>query len=185
MLRQWTDKYAPEIPSLDDIIRFNEAIDQAVAESVTFSNEQVDQARNLLLGMLGHDMLSPTLKKICFEHVSGAGGRFYNSVVTLETSQRCATPRAEREMRACQLFVSAESHSKARKVGRRGKRLQQWQKGWLIFGICSPSYRGIWQAHYPARDHEEARCLRSTRNHTGSYEPRANPAERGSTYTDA
>lgn len=41
------------------MIRFNEAIDQALAESVPFFNDQVEQARSLLLGMLGHDMRSP------------------------------------------------------------------------------------------------------------------------------
>ena len=41
------------------MIRFNEAIDQAIAESIDFFSAQVDQARNLLLGMLGHDMRSP------------------------------------------------------------------------------------------------------------------------------
>jgi signal transduction histidine kinase len=44
---------------LDDIIRFNEGIDQALAESVTFYSAQVDQARNLFLGMLGHDLRNP------------------------------------------------------------------------------------------------------------------------------
>jgi signal transduction histidine kinase len=42
-----------------DVIRFNEAIDQAVAESVGHFHAQVEQARNLLLGMLGHDLRSP------------------------------------------------------------------------------------------------------------------------------
>jgi signal transduction histidine kinase len=59
VLRLWMDKCEPEAPHLDDIIRFNEAIDQAIAESVDFFSAQVDQARNLLLGMLGHDMRSP------------------------------------------------------------------------------------------------------------------------------
>ncbi|HUS13240.1 MAG TPA: HAMP domain-containing sensor histidine kinase [Pyrinomonadaceae bacterium] len=40
-------------------MRFNEAIDQAIAESIGFFSAQVDQARNLLLGMLGHDMRNP------------------------------------------------------------------------------------------------------------------------------
>ncbi len=44
---------------MDDVIRFNEAIDQALAESVAFFTEQVEQARNLLLGMLSHDMRTP------------------------------------------------------------------------------------------------------------------------------
>ncbi|MFL9937306.1 sensor histidine kinase [Paraburkholderia sp. RL18-103-BIB-C] len=59
VLRLWMDDCAPEAPHLDDIIRFNEAIDQAIAESVGFFSAHVEQARNLLLGMLGHDMRSP------------------------------------------------------------------------------------------------------------------------------
>jgi signal transduction histidine kinase len=59
VLRLWMDACQPEAAHPDDIIRFNEAIDQALAESVSFFSSQVDQARNLLLGMLGHDMRSP------------------------------------------------------------------------------------------------------------------------------
>ena len=40
-------------------MRFNEAIDQALTESIGVFTEQVDRGRNLLLGMLGHDMRSP------------------------------------------------------------------------------------------------------------------------------
>ncbi|MFM0006875.1 sensor histidine kinase [Paraburkholderia dipogonis] len=59
VLRLWMDNCAPEVPDLDDVIRFNEAIDQALAESVTFFSTQAEQNRNLLLGMLGHDMRNP------------------------------------------------------------------------------------------------------------------------------
>jgi signal transduction histidine kinase len=59
VLRLWMDACQPETAHPGDIIRFNEAIDQALAESVSFFSAQVDQARNLLLGMLGHDMRSP------------------------------------------------------------------------------------------------------------------------------
>jgi signal transduction histidine kinase len=59
VLRLWIDDCAPKAPDLDDIIRFNEAIDQALAESVISFNAQIEQNRNLLLGMLGHDMRSP------------------------------------------------------------------------------------------------------------------------------
>jgi signal transduction histidine kinase len=58
VLRQWMDACPDEL-SLDDIVRFNEAIDQAIAESIAFFSAQVEEARNLLLGMLGHDMRSP------------------------------------------------------------------------------------------------------------------------------
>lgn len=53
VLRLWMDDCEPAGPDLDDLIRFNEAIDQALAESVTAFNAQIEQNRNLLLGMLG------------------------------------------------------------------------------------------------------------------------------------
>ena len=44
---------------MQDVIRFNEAIDQALAESVRDFSLAVESGRNLLLGMLGHDMRNP------------------------------------------------------------------------------------------------------------------------------
>jgi hypothetical protein len=38
------------------VYRSNEAIDQAVAESLAFFSAQIESERNLFLGMLGHDM---------------------------------------------------------------------------------------------------------------------------------
>jgi hypothetical protein len=89
VLRLWMDACQPEAPHPDDIIRFNEAIDQALAESVSFFSAQVDQARNLLLGMLGHDMRSPlqTIQMTAVylaalnagDKVSGAASRLIHS----------------------------------------------------------------------------------------------------------
>jgi signal transduction histidine kinase len=59
VLRQWMNACLPEEPHVEDIIRFNEAIDQALAESIGIFSAEVEQSRNLLLGMLGHDMRSP------------------------------------------------------------------------------------------------------------------------------
>jgi signal transduction histidine kinase len=59
VLRLWLDSHPAEAERVEDIIRFNEAIDQAIAESVGHFDAQVEQARNLLLGMLGHDMRNP------------------------------------------------------------------------------------------------------------------------------
>jgi signal transduction histidine kinase len=58
VLRRWIDA-CPDDTNLEDIIRFDEAIDQAIVESIDFFSSQMEQARNLLLGMLGHDMRSP------------------------------------------------------------------------------------------------------------------------------
>ncbi len=59
VLRLWMDACLPAEPAVDDIIRFNEAIDQALAESIVFFSAQVEQSRNLFLGMLSHDLRSP------------------------------------------------------------------------------------------------------------------------------
>jgi signal transduction histidine kinase len=60
VLRLWLDGgEKTEPPDLHDVIRFNEAIDQALTESISLFSSQVDRSRNLLLGMLGHDMRSP------------------------------------------------------------------------------------------------------------------------------
>jgi len=44
---------------LEDVIRFNEAIDQAIAESLAVFLVEVDRTRDLFLGMLGHDLRGP------------------------------------------------------------------------------------------------------------------------------
>ena len=59
VLRLWMDASPLDPPGVEDVIRFNEAIDQAVAESVGHFHTQVERTRNLLLGMVGHDMRSP------------------------------------------------------------------------------------------------------------------------------
>jgi signal transduction histidine kinase len=59
VLRLWMDLSPLEKGGVDDMIRFNEAIDQAITESVGHFHRTVERYRNLLLGMLGHDMRSP------------------------------------------------------------------------------------------------------------------------------
>lgn len=44
---------------LDDMLRFNEAIDQALADSVVAFAEQTVRTRNTFLGVLGHDLRAP------------------------------------------------------------------------------------------------------------------------------
>lgn len=59
VLRLWIDRSTPGTSELGEMVRFNEAIDQALSESVSYFSAEVDRARNLLLGVLGHDMRTP------------------------------------------------------------------------------------------------------------------------------
>lgn len=59
VLRRWMKAYRPDDLSLEDVVRFNEAIDQAIAESIEYFTAHVDRARNMVLAMLSHDMRNP------------------------------------------------------------------------------------------------------------------------------
>ena len=60
VLKLWTNT-SPALDAEDiaDMIRFNEAIDQELAESVSFYTNRVAQSRELIVGILGHDLRSP------------------------------------------------------------------------------------------------------------------------------
>ena len=60
VLRLWGDSTAPlDAQAFADMVRFNEAIDQAVAESVAHFTTEADRWRHMFLGVLGHDLRSP------------------------------------------------------------------------------------------------------------------------------
>ena len=59
VLRLWAAHVAPVKIDLQESMRFNQAIDQALAESVATFSSEVDMARKLFAGMLGHDMRTP------------------------------------------------------------------------------------------------------------------------------
>lgn len=59
VLRLWADAPSQEAATPEDVTRFNEAIDEAIAESVTHYDAEVERWRNVFLGVLGHDLRSP------------------------------------------------------------------------------------------------------------------------------
>jgi signal transduction histidine kinase len=59
VLRLWAADEFPTALDVQDTIRFNEAIDQSLTESVSFFAKELDRSKNLLLGMLTHDLRNP------------------------------------------------------------------------------------------------------------------------------
>jgi signal transduction histidine kinase len=49
----------PVAADVADLTRFNEAIDQELTESISYYSKKVDHARDLFLGILGHDLRNP------------------------------------------------------------------------------------------------------------------------------
>ena len=60
VLSQWLVQIKHGTPlEVDDMNRFHEAIDQALAESIASYSRAVEASRNVFLGILGHDLRTP------------------------------------------------------------------------------------------------------------------------------
>lgn len=60
VLRRWVAQCAKfNHETVDEIIRFGEAMDQGLTEAVSFFGAKVDRSRGLLLAVLGHDIRTP------------------------------------------------------------------------------------------------------------------------------
>lgn len=59
VLQRWFDAHERGPESEADVTRFNEAIDQAITESVEFFSREVERWRDVLLAVLGHDLRGP------------------------------------------------------------------------------------------------------------------------------
>lgn len=60
VIKQWVNDASKKADiDVEDMIRFNEAIDQALARSVGSYTKAVQASRNVFLGILGHDLRTP------------------------------------------------------------------------------------------------------------------------------
>lgn len=60
VLKLWQlDDAAVSADNADDVMRFNEAIDQSLADAAVAYNDKVNETRDLFLAILGHDLRSP------------------------------------------------------------------------------------------------------------------------------
>lgn len=60
VIRLWTkEEGALQTGNLEDLTRFNEAIDQSLAESVSRYTQDLDRSKEMFLAILGHDLRNP------------------------------------------------------------------------------------------------------------------------------
>ena len=60
VIRLWTEaKGNLTGADLDDLMRFNEAIDQSLAESISRYTREIDRSREMFVAILGHELRSP------------------------------------------------------------------------------------------------------------------------------
>ncbi|MBA3771708.1 MAG: sensor histidine kinase [Ramlibacter sp.] len=76
VIRLWTKKHSSGMDSgvMDDMIRFNEAVDQAVAESTSRYAAELALSRDTFMAILAHDLRSPlaAIRVLCQLLESGA-----------------------------------------------------------------------------------------------------------------
>ncbi len=105
VLRLWTSQCGElESSDFEDLIRFNEAVDQSQAESTSEFTENVENAKEMFLAILGHDLRNPL-------------GAIYTTALSMsethemEASHRALALRiAERAMQATAM-VAAGFHA--------------------------------------------------------------------------
>ena len=60
VLRLWGESAPPpDLQDLNDVSRFNEAIDQSLAKAVASYTHRIDQSRRMFLAILSHDLRNP------------------------------------------------------------------------------------------------------------------------------
>lgn len=59
VLQQWALRRAQTDDAVEQLTRFNEAIDQALSSSVTRYTVKLDESRTMILGVLAHDLRNP------------------------------------------------------------------------------------------------------------------------------
>jgi signal transduction histidine kinase len=112
VLKLWTRQCgALESEDIADLMRFNEAVDQSLAESVSEFTESVENAKEMFLAILGHDLRSPL-------------GAIYTSALVISESVECekshrdiASQIAQRAMRATQMVGDLLDFTRSRLGG--------------------------------------------------------------------
>jgi signal transduction histidine kinase len=90
VIRLWTRQKGELLArDVEDLTRFNEAIDQSLAESVTEYNAGLEQSKEIFLAILGHDMRTPL-------GAIATSARFMLDLDELEEPHRTLTDRISR-----------------------------------------------------------------------------------------
>jgi signal transduction histidine kinase len=95
VVSQWMRQVKDGTPiNVDDMTRFHEAIDQALAESIASYSRAVEASHNVFLGILGHDLRTPLgailLGADVLRRSEGAGARATKVANQIYTSVRRA-----------------------------------------------------------------------------------------------
>ncbi len=94
VLRLWAAEGVWQPEDVEDLTRFSESIDQALAESVASYSAKIDESRDTFLAVLGHDLRGPlaTLSN-CVPTARRCRTNLRRPATASSTSRRGASPR--------------------------------------------------------------------------------------------
>jgi signal transduction histidine kinase len=94
VLRLWQAAvHDPDEHDLQDLTRFNESMDQSLAEAVRSYSHRLDESRELFLAMLGHDLRAPLNAMMLSAEVLARSGQLDDENVQI-ASRMAASGRA-------------------------------------------------------------------------------------------
>lgn len=102
VIRLWTQANGTlSGADLDDLMRFNEAIDQSLAESITRYTQDVDRSKEMFLAILGHDLRTPLGAVITSSQFMLDSGELEEPHLTLATRVVRSSRRMNRMVVIC------------------------------------------------------------------------------------
>lgn len=109
VLRLWVDAGNRRLDEedVDDLIRFNEAIDQSVAESITQFSKRLESSREMFLAILGHDLRTPLGAVLTASSFLVEDGGLKEPVLTMAKRIRSSAERMRRLVADLLDFTSA------------------------------------------------------------------------------
>jgi signal transduction histidine kinase len=96
VIRLWTKEIGGfNADNIEDLTRFNEAIDQSLAESVSRYTQDLDNSKEMFLAMLGHDLRSPLGAITMSSHFMLDAGELKEPNLTLTTRVASSADRMQ------------------------------------------------------------------------------------------
>ena len=98
VLRLWTDAGQRRLDErgVEDLVRFNEAIDQSLAESITRFSTDLERSREIFLAILGHDLRTPLGAVLTASELLASEGDLAERNLTLATRIRRSAERMKK-----------------------------------------------------------------------------------------
>lgn len=98
VLRLWTDAGERRLDErgVEDLVRFNEAIDQSLAESVNRFSTDLERSREIFLAILGHDLRTPLGAVLTASELLVSGGDLAERNLSMATRIRSSAERMKK-----------------------------------------------------------------------------------------